>query len=101
MNDNYQKFSDFLINKLRTDEQFAAEFLKTSMEEYSENLDKEELLLSLRHLAEAQGLSQLAKQTGLSRNVFYKSLSPQGNPTLDTLLSILKGLKLKMVFKPA
>ena len=100
MDDNYQHFSDFLIEKLKSDKQFADAFLRVSLEEYSENLDKKELLLALRHLAEAQGLSRLARQTGLSRNVFYQSLSPHGNPTLDTLLAILKSLKLKIVFKP-
>jgi len=94
-------FTSFLINKLKNDKEFAEEFLKVSLEEYSENANKEELMLALRHLATAKGISKLEKKSGISRNVFYKSLSPKGNPTIDTLLAILKSLNLKMVFKPA
>lgn len=100
MGNKYQTFSDLLINKLKNDKELADEFLRASMEEYSENLDKEELLLSLKHLAESKGVSKLAKEAGISRDVFYKSLSSKGNPKIDTLLAILKALKYTMVFKP-
>ena len=96
-----QNFTNFLINKLKSDKNFAEEFLKVSLEEYSENANKEELMLALRHLAEAEGISKLEKKSGIPRNVFYRSLAPKGNPTIDTLLAILKSLNLKMVFKPA
>lgn len=95
-----QNFTNFLINKIKNDKGFAGEFLKVSLEEYSENANKEELLLALRRIAEAKGISELQKKSGIARNVFYRSLSPKGNPTIDTLLAILKSLNLKMVFKP-
>ena len=38
-----QNFTNFLINKLKSDKNFAEEFLKVSLEEYSENANKEEL----------------------------------------------------------
>lgn len=95
-----QNFTNFLINKIKNDKEFAGEFLKVSLEEYSENANKEELLLALRRIAEAKGISELQKKSGIARNVFYRSLSSKGNPTIDTLLAILKSLNLKMVFKP-
>ena len=47
-------------------------------------------------IARARGIAQVARDTGLSREALYKATSPDGNPTLATLLSILKvtGLKL-------
>ncbi|MDR2723671.1 MAG: putative addiction module antidote protein [Holosporaceae bacterium] len=100
MTNKYQTFSELLVNKLKNDKELAEEFLRAGMEDYSENLDKEELLLSLKHLAEAKGVSKLAKEAGISRDVFYKSLLPNGNPKIDTLLAILKALKYTITFKP-
>ena len=37
-----------------------------------------------------------AQQTGLSRESLYRSLSPSGNPTLKTLLALLKAMGLRL-----
>jgi probable addiction module antidote protein len=101
MSDKYQTFSELLVEKLKNDKELANEFLKISLEEYSEDMDKEAFLLALKHLAEARGFSKLAKESGLTRNVFYKSLDPKGNPKLETIMAILKALKYKITLKPA
>jgi probable addiction module antidote protein len=100
MDERYRTFSEMLVEKLKNDKELADEFLKASVEEYSENVDKEELLLALRHLAEANGFSKLAKESGLTRDVFYKSLAPKGNPKLDTLMAILRALKYTITIRP-
>ena len=38
---------------------------------------------------------QLAKETGLTREGLYKALSKDGNPSLGTVLKVLKALGLK------
>ena len=40
--------------------------------------------------AKAKGMSELAKETGLSREHLYSSFSEKGNPTLKTLLAVTK-----------
>ena len=47
-------------------------------------------------IARSQGIAQVARDTGLSREALYKATGADGNPTLATLLSILRvtGLKL-------
>jgi probable addiction module antidote protein len=100
MNNKYQTFSELLVERLKNDKELADEFLKVTMEDYSENSNKEELLLSLRHLAEAEGFSKLARKSGVSRDVFYKSLAPKGNPRIDTLMAILRALNYTIVLKP-
>ena len=47
-------------------------------------------------IARAKGIAQVARDTGLSREALYKATGAGGNPTLATLLSILRvtGLKL-------
>ena len=71
-----QNFTDFLINKIKNDKEFAGEFLKVSLEEYSENANKEELLLALRRIAEAKGISELQKKIrNCKKCVLQKSFS--------------------------
>lgn len=43
-------------------------------------------------VARARGMSGLARETGLSREQLYRSLSERGNPTLKTVLAVLKEL---------
>jgi probable addiction module antidote protein len=47
-------------------------------------------------VARARGMSQLAKDTGLSRDALYKAFQPDGNPTLQTLTSVMKALGMKL-----
>lgn len=47
-------------------------------------------------VARARGMSQIAQETGLSREQLYRSLSPHGNPTLKTTLAILKALGVEL-----
>jgi len=57
---------------------------------------KEEILLALRDVCEARGMTTLARKTKLNRKSLYVALSSKGNPTLATLLSLLShsGLRL-------
>jgi probable addiction module antidote protein len=49
---------------------------------------------ALGTIAKARGMTQLAAQTGLSRQALYSGLSDDGNPTLDTVLKVTKALGL-------
>lgn len=40
----------------------------------------------------AKGVSKISEQTGLSRTALYRTFSENGNPKLDTLLSVLSAL---------
>ncbi|MFC0281430.1 addiction module antidote protein [Falsigemmobacter intermedius] len=51
-------------------------------------------------IARAKGMTQLAAETGLSRESLYKALSPSGNPTLTTLLSVMKAMNLRLDARP-
>jgi len=45
-------------------------------------------------------MSQLSRDTGISREGLYRALSENGNPSLSTLLQITRALGLRMVFEP-
>ena len=80
---------------LAADTDLAAEYLREVLERSD---TPEELLLGLRRIAEAQGMSKVAEAAGLSRESLYRSLSASGNPRLSTLVAVLRvaGLKLSV-----
>jgi len=47
-------------------------------------------------IARAKNMSQLARDTGLSREGLYKALSPEGNPTFTTVAKVAKALGLQL-----
>lgn len=49
-----------------------------------------------RHIVRARGMSQVARDAGLSREALYKAPSPTGNPTLSTLLGVTKALNIRL-----
>ncbi|GHU10992.1 hypothetical protein FACS189449_01550 [Alphaproteobacteria bacterium] len=91
-----RSLDEIIVEDLKKDPEAADLYLEAAIEEYNENFNKDALLSSLRHLAEAKGISKIARETGLTRDTFYKSLSPHGNPRLDTLMAIMKALKYKL-----
>lgn len=54
---------------------------------------------ALGDIVRAQGMTKIAKKTGLGRESLYKTLSRGGNPELVTVLKVFDatGLKLKAV----
>ena len=50
-------------------------------------------------VARARGMSQIAEETGLSREQLYRSFSARGNPTLKTTLAVMRALGLEMTAK--
>lgn len=51
---------------------------------------------ALGAVARARGLSALQRETGIKRQTLNKSLSLKGNPTLETLTTVLKALGLRL-----
>lgn len=52
-------------------------------------------------VARAKGMTQIANQTGLSREQLYRSFSADGNPTLRSTLAVMKALGIELSAKPA
>ena len=66
-----------------------------------EDGDPQLIAAALGDVARAKGMSQLARDTGLSRESLYKALSPDGNPELATVIRVVKALGLKLATRPA
>lgn len=52
-------------------------------------------------VARAKGMTQIASQTGLSREQLYRSFSENGNPTLRTTLAVMNALGIELTAKPS
>ena len=67
-----------------------------------EDGDPQLLTAVLGDIARAQGMTEIARATGLGRESLYKALSPTGNPEWTTVLRVITalGLTLKVVPTP-
>ncbi len=82
---------------LRTTEEMAA-YLEACLEEA--NGDAAFIAKALGDIARAKGMSQVARDAGLSRESLYKALSGERIPTFDTILKIVAALGLKLHAEP-
>ena len=48
----------------------------------------------------AKGMTEIASETGLSREQLYRSFSEKGNPRLKTMLAVMKALGVEMTARP-
>jgi len=78
---------------LRTPEEMAA-YLEACLEE--SNGDAAFIAKALGDIARAKGMTQVARDAGLSRESLYKALSGERSPGLDTVLKVLQALGLKL-----
>lgn len=83
---------------LRTPEEMAA-YLEACLEEADG--DAAFIAKALGDIARAKGMSQVARDAGLSRESLYKALSGERSPGFDTILKVVGALGLKLHAKAA
>ena len=83
---------------LRTPEEMAA-YLEACLEEA--NGDAAFVAKALGNIARAKGMTEIARETGLSRESLYKSLSGERSPSFETVLKVINALGLKIHAEPA
>ena len=76
---------------LKTPKQIAA-YLEAAFEED----DPAAMMQALGNGARSEGMTEIAKATGLTRASLYKALSPEGNPEFATVLKVIRALGLKL-----
>lgn len=82
-----------IAEHLRTPEEMAAYF-EACLEEADG--DAAFIAKALGDIARAKGMSQIARDTGLSRESLYKALSGDRSPGFDTILKVMGALGLKL-----
>ncbi len=78
---------------LRTPEEMAA-YLEACLDEAEG--DAAFIAKALGDIARARGMTQVARDTGLSRESLYKALSGERSPDFDTILKVVNALGLRL-----
>ena len=78
-------------NYLETEEDILY-YLEAAME----GNDPKHIASALGDVARSKGMTEVANKAGLGRQALYSALSENGNPTLETLTSVLSALGLQL-----
>jgi len=83
-------YNSWRLSKLSNPET-AARYLNAAME------DSPEIFLdALKNVAQANQVAKVAREAGIARENVYRAFSVGGNPTLDTLQSVLTAVGLRI-----
>ena len=82
-----------VAEQLRTPEEMVA-YLDAWLEEAPD--DAAGIARALGDIARARGMTQVAKDAGLSRESLYKALSKSGNPSFATVLKVARALGVRL-----
>src|ERR1035438_6788415 len=87
-------YRDALLESLKDPDE-AREYLNAAFED-----SREAFLKALKNVAQAHQMAKVAREAGVQRETLYRSLSEDGNPTLDTLYSVLGAVGLTLNVAP-
>ncbi len=86
------KISAYDTAEFLDNEEVIAEYLAAAME----SPDPDVFIAALATVARARGMTQLARDSGLSRESLYKTLAPGAKPRFETIMKITKALGVPM-----
>jgi probable addiction module antidote protein len=84
---------------LETPEEMAA-YLDACIEVADGDGDAAFIAKALGDIARAKGMTQIARETGLSRESLYKALSGDRSPNFDTVLKVASSLGIQLSASP-
>lgn len=92
MVENKIKLTPFDSSEYLDDAESQAELLNDALESGKASY----IAHALGVIARARGMTDLQRLTGLDRSTLYAALREEGNPTLDTMMRVLKALKIEL-----
>ena len=95
MSEPWVDYKTGLLEDLQDPEEALA-YLNAALEDE----DPRVFLLALRDVAEARGISQVARDAQLNRENLYRMLSLNGNPQLSSLTALLRSIGLRLAIQP-
>ena len=87
------KLVPFDAARYLTDDAAIAEYMNAVLETGDTDL----LLLALGDVARARGMTQVAEQSGLTREALYNALRPTSRPQFATVAKVCQALGIKLV----
>lgn len=91
------KLNDFDPARYLDDDEAIRDYLESILEEGDAGL----LAAALGDIAKARGMSDIARDSGISREALYKALRSEAQPRFDTITRVLGALGLKITIQPA
>ena len=88
-------FDDYMVESMKDPVQAAA-----YIEAVIDLEDPAALLVALRHVAKAHGMTEVARRADLGDKTLFKALSANGNPTLATVHKVLAAVGLRLSVEP-
>lgn len=89
-----EKFSQWDSAEYLKTEEDMAEYLNACIDEAGD--DPAFIARALGTIARARGMTQVARDAGVSRESLYRALSGNGNPEFGTILKVVKALGLRL-----
>ena len=93
-----EKFSRWDVADYLDTEEDMALYLDACLEE--DPGDGSLIRIALGDIARARGMTQLAHDTGLTREGLYKALSTEGNPAFSTIFKVIRAHGVKLHASP-
>ena len=93
-----EKTTQFVAADYLDSPEMIAVYLDGMLEEAGD--DPAAIALALRTITQARGVTELAQETGLTRQALNKSFGANGNPCLSTLVATLKAMGLRLSIEP-
>lgn len=87
---------EFDVTEYLGSEQAIAEYLTVVLEENDSAL----LAAALGDIARARGMSDIARDSGLTREALYKALRSNAQPRFDTISRVCTALGVRLVAQP-
>jgi probable addiction module antidote protein len=75
------------------------EAISAYLEESTRSGDPSVMAAALGTVARARNVSQLARDTGMTREGIYKALSPEGNPAFATVVKVAHAMGFEVAFR--
>ncbi|MEM6866815.1 MAG: transcriptional regulator [Cyanobacteria bacterium P01_C01_bin.121] len=95
-----KNYRDDLLIRL-SEPEYSSHYLKAALDETLEDGNMEAFLLALKNIVDARGsVHGIANEADISRQHLHRLLSGNGNPTLETLASVLNAVGLTIDFRP-
>lgn len=72
------------------------EAVEAYLEAAFEDGDHKVIAMALGNIAKAKGMTNVAREAGITREALYKALSEKGDPKFSTLLGVMRALGLRL-----
>jgi len=90
-------FTRFDVTDYLDSEEMIAEYLSVALEDP----DPDHFLQAVAAVARARGMTQLAKDAGVSRESLYKTLAPGAKPRYETVFKLMQALRVQFKVQAA